>query len=149
MITMGNNVEFVIEMPNKIFLSTEAASVVVPSKKGDAMVLSERAPSVFVLDLGVLQLLDETSNVMDKYYVASGSADMSMGKLRILTPMAVPAKDMTLDKAKALVENAKNEFHKLFYQMIVDDLRGVRRGYLRKLRVLTKRPSDQPQGEAV
>ena len=146
---MKDNVELVIEMPNKIFLNTEAAGVVIPSKKGDAMILSERAPSVFVLDLGAVQLLDASSNVMEKYYVASGSADMSLGKLRILTPMVVSAKDMTLDKAKAMVDSAKNEFHKLFYQMIIDDLRGVRRGYLRKLRVLTKRPSDQPQGEAI
>ncbi len=146
---MKSNVEIVIELPNKVFLSTEASGVIIPSKKGDVMILSEKAPNVFILDLGSVQLLDVSSNVVEKYYIASGSADIASGKLKILTPMALSAKDMTLDKAKALVDGAKNEFHKLFYQMIVDDLRGVRRGYLRKLRVLTRRPSDYPQNTAV
>ncbi|MFR8207347.1 MAG: hypothetical protein ACLU99_14380 [Alphaproteobacteria bacterium] len=54
---MANEVHLTIALPSQVFLETEVASVLLPAVRADVNILPERAPSVFTLDYGVLQIL--------------------------------------------------------------------------------------------
>ena len=72
---MIEKVKLRIETPDSNCLELEANGVIIPAAQGDITILSERAPSVFSLDYGVVQLLNADLKVKDKYYITSGAAD--------------------------------------------------------------------------
>ena len=69
-----------IELPTRNFLSTKAQGVILPAVRADVEVLPDRAPSVFVLVDGVLQVLSARGEVLNKYFVYSGVADVAPTK---------------------------------------------------------------------
>ena len=47
--------------------------------------------------------------------------------------------DITINQAKERAENAHDEVERLFYEMIVDNMRGARRRYLRTLQIYARK----------
>ena len=64
---------------------------------------------------------------------------MAQNHCKIMTQAVVAASSVNVNTAKELAENAKDDVERLFYQMIVDHLRGVRKRYLRTLKVFAKK----------
>ena len=56
-----------------------------------------------------------------------------------MTQEVVPATDITINQAKERAENAHDEVERLFYEMIVDNMRGARRRYLRTLQIYARK----------
>lgn len=113
---MADKVKLMIEILGSSGLELEADGVVIPAVGGDITILSERAPSIFATDFGMIKLLDKNMAVKDSYYVASGVADVAQGVIKLLTGKVLKADEITKKEAE---EKASGD---VFYQMIVDKL---------------------------
>lgn len=128
---MANEVHLTIALPSQVFLETEVASVLRRRCAPTLIFCLERAPSVFTLDYGVLQILGLRRQSQRALFYKSGSASIADNKCMVLTSHIIPYDSITPYDAKKQVEVADNEDDRLFYQMILDYQRGVRRRYLR------------------
>ena len=135
---MAKDVNLTIVLPAKIFLQEKVGSVIVPAVRADVDILPNRAPSVFALDFGLLQLLNENGSVKSKYFIQSGMAEVVDNECKVMTQGIISA-DITAHEAKKRLDMAENEQMKIFYQMILDYQRGVRRRYLRTLQLYSKK----------
>ena len=126
---MDHKVKLVIELPDKVLKEKEAAGVIIPARRGDITILSQRAPSVFVTDYGMIQLLDDTGKAVQKIFVTAGMADMADGKLHLLTSRILESDEISAEEALKRSLEADNESDKLFYQMIGDRLKNKRLSY--------------------
>lgn len=140
---MVNQVELTIALPSQIYLEQKADSVLLPAVRADVNILPERAPSVFVLDYGVLQILGRDGQPKARYFIKSGMADIANDKCRVMTSFILPYEEMTPHLAKKKLEEVDNEDDKLFYEMILDYQRGIRRRYLRTLNLFSDKSGQQ------
>ncbi len=136
---MSNELKLTIESPTGVFLEKSVSGVIIPAVRAPIEVLPERAPSVFVLDFGVLEISGRANTQKEKFFIYSGVADVAQNHCKILTQKVVPAAEITINLAKERVEQAHDEVEKLFYEMIVDHMRGARRRYLRSLQVYARK----------
>ena len=140
---MVNQVELTIALPSQIYLEQKADSVLLPAVRADVNILPERAPSVFVLDYGVLQILGRDGQPKARYFIKSGMADIANDKCRVMTSFILPYEEMTPHLAKKKLEEVDNEDDRLFYEMILDYQRGIRRRYLRTLNLFSDKSGQQ------
>lgn len=140
---MVNQVELTIALPSQIYLEQKADSVLLPAVRADVNILPERAPSVFVLDYGVLQILGRDGQPKARYFIKSGMADIANDKCRVMTSFILPYEEMTPHLAKKKLEEVNNEDDRLFYEMILDYQRGIRRRYLRTLNLFSDKSGQQ------
>ena len=136
---MSNELKLTIESPTGVFLEKSVSGVIIPAVRAPIEVLPERAPSVFVLDFGVLEISGRANTQKEKFFIYSGVADVAQNHCKILTQKVVSAAEITINLAKERVEQAHDEVEKLFYEMIVDHMRGARRRYLRSLQVYARK----------
>ncbi len=134
---MEKEITLTIALPNKVYLEKKVPSVIIPAVRAEVDILSDRAPSVFALDFGLLQVLDTDGSVKEKYFIQSGMAEIAANKCRLMIQGIVPFVEVNLYEAKKRVESAENEQERLFYQMILDYQRGIRRRYLRTLNLFS------------
>ncbi len=111
---MADKVKLIIEMPSAVMPEMEANAVIIPAVAGDVTILSERAPSVFALNYGLVQLLDANLKPTAKYYISSGVADVAQGVIKLMTGRVLKADEITKSEAEAKAQDD------VFYQMIVD-----------------------------
>ena len=144
---MEKKVNLTIALPSKIFLNTKAASVIIPAVRADVDILPDRAPSVFTLDYGLLQILSEAGTVKAQYFIKSGAAQIDNNNCMVTTRDVVDFQEINPHEAKKKVEATDNEDDRLFYQMILDHQRGIRRRYLRTLNVFGAK--GRPRAEVI
>ncbi len=113
--------------------------MILPAVRADVEVLPDRAPSVFVLDYGLLQILSSKGEVLDKYFIYSGLADVAQDKCKVMTQDIVPFGDVSISSAKEKAAAARDGNERLFYSMIADYLVGARKRYLRTLNVFSRK----------
>ena len=131
---MAKEIKLSIVTPSKTYLETDVASVIIPAVRADVNILPQRAPSVFVLDFGVLQILDAGGAVKSKYFIQSGMAEIADNQCKVMTQGVIPYEDITFDEAKKRIETAQDEQGRLFFQMILDTQLGIQKRYLRTLK---------------
>lgn len=136
---MSNEVRLTIELPTGIFLEKNVPGVILPAVRAPIEILPDRAPSVFVLDYGVVQVTGRGMDTREKYFIYSGMADVAENHCKVMTQAVVAASEVNVNTARELAEKARDENERLFYEMIVDHLRGVRRRYLRTLKIFAKK----------
>jgi F0F1-type ATP synthase epsilon subunit len=119
---MSNKVKLIIEFPDKVMPAVEAESVIIPAKKGDVTILSERAPSVFMTDFGVVQLLDDKAQPSERYFVSAGVADVAEATIHLMVSQAIAWGKITADEAQQRLQITENKADKMYYQMILDKL---------------------------
>lgn len=136
---MTTEFDLTIELPTRTFLHTKAQGVILPAVRADVEILPDRAPSVFVLDYGLLQILSSKGEVLDKYFIYSGLADVAQDKCKVMTQDIVPFSDISISSAKEKAAAARDENERLFYSMIVNYLVGTRKRYLRTLNVFSRK----------
>lgn len=146
---MDNEIKLSLIIPSKVYLEEKVASVILPAVRADVNILPDRAPSVFVLDFGVIQILGRNGEVKKRYFIHSGVAEIAEDTCKVMTQNVVPYDDMTPHSAKQLIETADNEQDRLFYQMVLDYQRGIRRHYLRTLNLFSVKSDVQTQAEMI
>lgn len=146
---MDKEIKLTLVIPSKVYLEEKVASVIIPAVRAEVNILPDRAPSVFVLDFGVVQILDRHGSLKKRYFIQSGVAEIADNTCRVMTQGIVPYEDMTPHLAKQKVEAAENEQDKLFYQMILDYQRGIRRRYLQTLNLFSARSGEKTHAEII
>ena len=147
---MAKEIKLSVATPSKTYLETDVASVIIPAVRADVNILPQRAPSVFVLDFGVLQILDAEGAVKSKYFIQSGMAEIADNQCKVMTQGVIPYEDITFDEAKKRIETAQDEQGRLFFQMILDTQLGIQKRYLRTLKFFTfKRKEPITQEELI
>ena len=86
---MADGVKIEIVSPERLVLSEQARSVVVPGADGYFTVLGDHAPLMTTLKPGFITVTD-TGNVAHVFYVRGGFADVSPDGLTILAEESVP-----------------------------------------------------------
>lgn len=116
---MALDIALKIYIPEKIALDEKVYRVVLPSDGKTLTVIKGRAPTLMVVDMGVVQILDENDRIVDEYYVSGGAADIKEDTCSVLTEAVINRKDVDLAKAQELYD----EFANPFYKWLVDTLK--------------------------
>lgn len=135
---MAREINLTIALPGKVYLEEKVSSVVVPALKAAVNVLPDRAPSVFVLDYGALDILDEMGKLQKRYFVMAGVAEVAENNCKVMVQGIVPFENMDAKKAQTLVEDAQNAQDRLFYQMISNYYNGVSKCYLQNVQTVSE-----------
>ncbi|MBE6445689.1 MAG: F0F1 ATP synthase subunit epsilon [Alphaproteobacteria bacterium] len=136
---MSSDIKLTIELPTGVFVEKQVPAVILPAVRAPIEILPDRAPSVFVLDYGAVEITGKNATGKDKYYIYSGAAEVANNHCKIMTQDVIAAQDINVGKAKELMDTAQDENQRLFYEMIIDHIRGVRRRYLRTLQAMRKK----------
>lgn len=111
---------FRISRPYKIYRTSMAPKVVVPGVKGDLTVLVDRAPTLVQLRNGLVQILDKSDKVVERYFIKGGIADIARNRCAISTEKVVAYENTSIEKATAKRDEAIYDEDKAYYQMIID-----------------------------
>ena len=103
---MDNEINLTIAVPSKIYLEEKVASVIVPAVRAAVNILPSRAPSVFVLDFGVLEILNDNGGVKKRYFVQSGMAEVAGNNCKVMVQGIVPFEEVDLRAAQKQIETA-------------------------------------------
>lgn len=99
---MADGVKIEIVSPERLVLSEQARSVVVPGADGYFTVMGDHAPLMTTLKPGFITVTD-TGNVAHVFYVRGGFADVAPTGLTILAEEARPIADFNRTEIDALI----------------------------------------------
>jgi len=99
---MADGVKIEIVSPERLVLSEQARSVVVPGADGYFTVLGDHAPLMTTLKPGFITVTD-SANVAHVFYVKGGFADVAPTGLTILAEEARPVADFNRTEIEALI----------------------------------------------
>ena len=128
---MADTLVFELVSPQKLQLSEEVQSVLVPGSEGDFMVLPLHAPVLSTMRPGLLDIV--LADGTDKaYFVRGGIAEMSEGGLTVLVQEAIDMAELDRDwlaqqiqNAQEDVTDAKDEDTRTAAQNTLDQLKAV------------------------
>lgn len=101
---MAEPLKFDLVSPERLLVSEEVESVVVPGGEGYFTVFARHAPLMSTLKPGQLEVKG-LSGAVQKYFVRGGFADVNPNGLTILADQVIPLEDLD---AAALAQEVKN-----------------------------------------
>ena len=101
---MAEPLKFDLVSPERLLVSEEVESVVVPGGEGYFTVFARRAPLMSTLKPGQLEVKD-LSGTVQKFFVRGGFADVNPNGLTILADQVIPLEDLD---AAALAQEVRN-----------------------------------------
>jgi F-type H+-transporting ATPase subunit epsilon len=101
---MAEPLKFELVSPEKLLLSEDVESVVVPGSEGYFTVFAQHAPLMSTLKPGQIEV-KAMSGVVEKFYVRGGFADVTPNGLTILAEQAIPLSEVD---AAVLAQELKN-----------------------------------------
>jgi len=101
---MAEPLKFDLVSPERLLVSEEVESVVVPGGEGYFTVFARHAPLMSTLKPGQLEVKG-LSGAVQKFFVRGGFADVNPNGLTILADQVIPLEDLD---AAALAEEVKN-----------------------------------------
>lgn len=99
------SIELQINLPDRRVPVQKADKVVLPIFNGNLTVIDGRAPTMQLLDAGVISLLDENNLSTHKWFINGGVADIAEDKCHIAAEEAI---DLSLIKLDDIREKSKN-----------------------------------------
>lgn len=118
---MVKDISLRISRPFDVYMLKDVAAVVLPATKGNITILPERAPSQFLIENGIIQILDKQNQVIERCFVSAGVADIASNVCEVAVEKIVPWADLNVEKAMKEHENAQSLSDKRFYQMVLDN----------------------------
>lgn len=119
---MEKGILFRLSRPYKISATASVAKVVLPAVKGDVTILPERAPTLFLLRNGLLQVLDKNNQPQERYFIKGGVADVARNRCAISSEKVVAFDKIDINRAAEKRDAAIHQGDKDFYQMIIETL---------------------------
>lgn len=120
---MAKDILFRISRPYKIFSTKKVSAVVIPAVKGNVTILPDRAPTMFLLQNGIVELLDIGLKPVEKFFIKGGLADVARNRCAISSEKVVSVDNIDLAKAERKRDAALHDEDKAYYQMIIDNLK--------------------------
>jgi F-type H+-transporting ATPase subunit epsilon len=92
-------IDLQIVSPARLVLSRSVDMVVMPGYEGDLAAQENHAPMIVLLRGGVIALYD-AANVVGRFFVAGGFAEITADRCTILADDAVPVEELNADQAR-------------------------------------------------
>ena len=131
---MAEPMQFDLVSPERLLVSAEVESVVVPGSEGYFTVLARHAPLISTLKPGLVEV-KELSGAVRKFFVRGGFADVTPAGLTLLAEQAIPLEDFDNAALEQEIRNAEedlsdaadNQVKRLSAESKLNELREVRR----------------------
>lgn len=114
-------VSYKLVQPEKTVYEGKAWGVVLPAGETNLTVISGRAPSLVLLEDGLLRIVDESGKPQKSFLVRKGMASIADDFCLVASETILPADGISLDEA---LEKAKTDG---FYQAVADYLASVKK----------------------
>ncbi len=111
---------FRISRPYKQSKTMTAQKVVLPSTNGMITLLPNRAPIMIGLTNGLIEILDDKNNPIEKWFIKGGIADCARNRCAVSSEKVIAFDLYTKESAAVKRDEARYEEDKSFYQMIID-----------------------------
>lgn len=129
--------QFDLVSPERLLISEEVASVVVPGTEGYLTVLENHAPLMTILKPGIVEVAGGASGVR-RIFVRGGFADVSAAGLTILADEAIAVEELDASSLDARIVSAEQDLarhagdhnSRTMAETRLSDLRDVRRWIL-------------------
>jgi len=105
---MAEAFSFELVSPERLLVSEEVDSVVVPGTEGEFEVLARHAPFLSVLRPGVLEVKTAAGQTR-KIFVAGGFADVNSNGLTVLADEAIPVSELDRAQIEARIKDAEED----------------------------------------
>jgi F-type H+-transporting ATPase subunit epsilon len=105
---MAEPLKFDLVSPERLLVSEEVESVVVPGGEGYFTVFARHAPLMSTLKPGQLEVKD-LSGAVQKFFVRGGFADVNPNGLTILADQVIPLEDLDAAMLAQEVKNAEED----------------------------------------
>lgn len=100
------SVDLEIVSPERLLLSRAVEMVVMPAYDGDLAAMQDHAPMIVMLRGGTVSLY-ENGQVTDRFFVASGFAEITPSRCTILADEAVPVAELDAARARERLAEAE------------------------------------------
>lgn len=134
---MARKFKVEIVTPEKLVLSEEVESLVVPAERGYLGVLAGHAPLLCVLRPGEIRMVRDGAESW--YSTAGGFMEVAGGKASLLTDSAEPASEIDVARAQEAVARAKERLASAAKGVDADRARAALERASNRLRVASKR----------
>ena len=105
---MADTVKFELVSPERLLLSADVESVVVPGTEGDFGVLPGHARLISTVRPGVISVF-ENGKVTDRIFVEGGFAEVTATGCTVLAEHAVPVEELDRDRALQAIQDARED----------------------------------------
>jgi F-type H+-transporting ATPase subunit epsilon len=105
---MADPLKFDLVSPDRLLVSADVESVVVPGGEGYFTVFAKHAPVMSTLKPGQIEVTTLSGEVQ-KFFVRGGFADVTPGGLTILADQAVPLADVDAALLAQEIKNAEED----------------------------------------
>jgi F-type H+-transporting ATPase subunit epsilon len=105
---MAEPLKFDLVSPERLLVSEEVESVVVPGTEGYFTVFARHAPLMSTLKPGQLEVKG-LSGAVQKYFLRGGFADVNPNGLTILADQAIPLQDLDAAMLAQEIKNAEED----------------------------------------
>jgi len=131
---MADPLHFDLVSPERLLVSAEVESVVVPGSEGYFTVLAHHAPLMATLKPGLVEVKD-LAGAVRKFFVRGGFADVTPTGLTLLADQAIPLEDLDAAALDQEIRNAEediadagdNQLRRTTAESKLNELREVRR----------------------
>ena len=114
---MAKTIGLKIYTPEKLAFDKNVYRAVLPDGRLNLTVIEDRAPTSLILEAGVLQILDESDNIVERFFIDTGVADIAKNECTISTLHLIKTDKISPEKALQLAQNESQA--EKFYQMII------------------------------
>ena len=105
---MADQVKFELVSPERLLLSTDVDSVVIPGAEGDFGVLPGHAPLISTVRPGVLEVF-QGNKAEQRFLVVGGFAEVTPQGCTVLAEHATPVAEIAREQAAQAVQDAKED----------------------------------------
>ena len=105
---MPDPLKFELVSPERLLLSEEVESVMVPGTEGYFTVLAHHAPLMSTLKPGVVEVKG-LSGEMERFYVRGGFADVTPSGLTLLAEQAIRLADLDVETLAQEIRNLEED----------------------------------------
>ncbi len=105
---MAEPMQFDLVSPERLLVSAEVESVVVPGSEGYFTVLARHAPLISTLKPGLVEV-KELSGAVQKFFVRGGFADVTPAGLTLLAEQAIPLENFDAAALEQEIRNAEED----------------------------------------
>ena len=129
---MTENIELELIVPDRHLLSEKVHMVTIPGGEGDYGVMFGHQPMITTIRPGILEV-EYSDNILKKYFVSGGFAEVTNEKCVVLTDEAINIDDFKkndiankIEKIKITIENSTDRelYENQQYLRVLEDLLG-------------------------
>lgn len=104
---MADSFKFELVSPERLLVSQDVTSVVIPGTDGEMTVMAQHAPVMTTIQPGVVTVMGEGGN--ERYVVFGGFADILPESCTLLAESAVNVKDVDAGDVEQRIQDARED----------------------------------------